>query len=739
MQEISAWGEKTQTEALRQIAGLCSAAWGLDLKLSGDRAGFTSQGSKPGDRGVLSCQGRIRGERVVVRAVVARAGPCPADAASLFGRLAGLGAPYRLLAPQQDEAAQEGLALEVSLPAEPLAPTRAASVGASLETVARLGRELQQGQLRPPTEGELRKQYQACQGVLELVEAWDLRHGQAPAELDAWAGGCADLLEGGASLAVVQSSPAELGPALAALAAELRRRGGSLGRLVQPGINTRSLLELAGKAPGVVTLPATSLSTAASPYEMGGEVETLLEGLGAQARPAVFTGGLSRLQAVFHGGQGAAHDPLRPVVTRPPELALDAVSRYAVLEAADRASWATPGAVEGALDEVRQATAHLAPPEAKRLIPLLARAAVARGRRGGAGGGAAELARRAGQAHETLGGLAPRPRARRSSPVQARQARLLSGPAVRHHLGRELVGQEAALDRLAARLATEALTRPPHQPLRYCVQGTPGTGKSESAALLARLLEIPYVNIDAASMPDYHTAASQLLGSGRGIVMSHLPGRLEQVAKHHAGAVVEVSDLDHAPARVRAPLADLFLQLLETGEAQSATGAGFSCVNLILVFSMNLPGGADEEVRKAIGFGGPPAEEQVLRNVMREIKLAFSGAFLSRVGRPILFAPLGREDLAAILERTLAKALAAGAERLGWGRPAVELDPGLGTRLAGALPREEDSLGARAVHEQGRLLAAQALSRLSQKKSPDQLQRLRAGCGPRGELELNAE
>jgi ATP-dependent Clp protease ATP-binding subunit ClpC len=271
------------------------------------------------------------------------------------------------------------------------------------------------------------------------------------------------------------------------------------------------------------------------------------------------------------------------------------------------------------------------------------------------------------------------------------------------------------------------------------VQGTPGTGKSESAALLARLLEIPYVNIDAASMPDYHTAASQLLGSGRGIVMSHLPGRLEQVAKHHAGAVVEVSDLDHAPARVRAPLADLFLQLLETGEAQSATGAGFSCVNLILVFSMNLPGGADEEVRKAIGFGGPPAEEQVLRNVMREIKLAFSGAFLSRVGRPILFAPLGREDLAAILERTLAKALAAGAERLGWGRPAVELDPGLGTRLAGALPREEDSLGARAVHEQGRLLAAQALSRLSQKKSPDQLQRLRAGCGPRGELELNAE
>ena len=138
--------------------------------------------------------------------------------------------------------------------------------------------------------------------------------------------------------------------------------------------------------------------------------------------------------------------------------------------------------------------------------------------------------------------------------------------------------------------------------MRYCAEGTPATGKSESTVLLAEWLGIPYICIDAASMSSSHTAAAQLLGSGRGIVGSYQSGRLEQAAKHHAGAVIEVSDLDHAVPEVRAAMADLFLQILENGEAQSATGAMFSCANLIFVFTMNLPGGQDAKVHQGIGF-----------------------------------------------------------------------------------------------------------------------------------------
>ena len=207
------------------------------------------------------------------------------------------------------------------------------------------------------------------------------------------------------------------------------------------------------------------------------------------------------------------------------------------------------------------------------------------------------------------------------------------------------------LTALANRLQNESLMRPDHQPLCYCAQGTPATGKSQSARLIAEFLGIPYVNIDAASIPDFYTASAQLLGSGRGIVNSYQAGRLEQAAKHYKGVLIEVSDLDHAKPQVRSSLADLFLQALENGEAQSATGEMFSVANCIFAFTINLPEGMDETIRKSIGFGEGPSENQIMKDVIRAVKGLFSSAFISRIGTPILFDPLSGNDVTEILVR----------------------------------------------------------------------------------------
>ncbi|MGA1871947.1 MAG: AAA family ATPase, partial [bacterium] len=261
----------------------------------------------------------------------------------------------------------------------------------------------------------------------------------------------------------------------------------------------------------------------------------------------------------------------------------------------------------------------------------------------------------------------------------------------------------------------EVLTRPLYQPIRYCAQGTPATGKSESASLLAQRLRIPYINIDAASMPDYHTAAAQLLGSGRGIVGSHQSGRLEQAAKHHTGVVVEISDLDHAPLSVRSTLADLFLQVLETGEAQSATGAMFSCANLIFAFTMNLPQGMDEQIYKGIGFNNYPSRCEVERRVADEIKNMLSSAFLSRVGMPILFEPLDGDALAVIVERVIKISIFNAAERLRCPIQDIILEEGLGKKVIVSLQTSITSFGARALLEHGRTVAAKALSAIQQR------------------------
>jgi ATP-dependent Clp protease ATP-binding subunit ClpA len=210
-------------------------------------------------------------------------------------------------------------------------------------------------------------------------------------------------------------------------------------------------------------------------------------------------------------------------------------------------------------------------------------------------------------------------------------------------------------------------------------------------------------------MPSSHTAAAQLLGSGRGIVGSHQSGRLEQAAKHHAGAVIEVSDLDHAVPEVRAAMADLFLQVLETGEAQSATGAMFSCAGLIFAFTMNLPGGLDEKVHRGIGFQNKPDAGEVRQRVVSELKIMLSGAFLSRVGTPILFKPLEGEALAAILSRALQKAILAAARRLHLDIQEVVLGPTTASLVLASLNTSVAAFGARTVLEHGRALAARAI------------------------------
>jgi ATP-dependent Clp protease ATP-binding subunit ClpA len=378
--------------------------------------------------------------------------------------------------------------------------------------------------------------------------------------------------------------------------------------------------------------------------------------------------------------------------------------------------------------------------EPERILPIVASRTVnawASGKKPGLPP-AASFATKVSGLSETLAGLSARPRAARSTDVQEHYAQVLTDSNLLAYLQEHLLAQDRALDQLAARLRMECLTRPRHQPLRYCAQGTPATGKSESAALLARRLGIPHINIDAASLPDYYTAAAQLLGSGRGIVGSYQSGRLEQAAKHHTGALIEVSDLDHATPQVRAVLGDLFLQVLETGEAQSAAGAMFSCANLIFAFTMNLPDGMDEAVRKGIGFNQAPSDQAVRARVAAEIKRLLSSAFLSRIGTPILFAPLSGEALAAIIERAIKSAVQSAVDRLHLAGSEVVIAEGVGARVVSVMEASISSFGARALLEHGRALAAQAVIELQQTYPSVTGQTLMVSASPDGRLMIKA-
>jgi hypothetical protein len=736
------WGRDGPRETLAQVADLSAKGLNLDL---GPMVGqsFLAEPKSKSRRGVQAVAGELLGtEAVSVRLKLVQ-GPAQGrvTCGALFGHLASLGEGVRLRPPEETADDQVALWAEIKVKATPLTLARSGAFLDELKRLDRLARDIQDQLPVAGASTDLAVAYADLEGVLEFVAPLEDGHQSLPTETTTWVRETLDFLAGSVSVALACPHPAGLDLALALLARESLETGESLGRLVRPTINPRELIELSRKAPGVMVVEAARLNLGANPYELGHEVQVMLSALSGAGRPVLFFGTFEELQGVLHGGPGGRNDPLEPVVRHAPDFPWRLLVDFAVGASARPQGGLPPSARAEVSRLVADSLSGLFPFEGRRLLPVIARRSVREWFRDQAGTvhAAESLVGLARRSTETLGGLAARPRAARSPGVAGRFIQVLTGPNLLNWFKAHLLGQDQALAELTTRLQTEVLTRPPHQPLRYCAQGPPGTGKSQSAVLLAQLLGVPYVNIDASSLPDVHMAASQLFGSGRGFVGSHRPGRLEVVARHHLGAVCEVSDLDHASPSVRAALPDMFLQIMETGEGQATQGHLFSCANIIFVFTLNLPGTGDEAVRKGIGFNHDPSAGDLKKNIVKEMKGLLSTAFLSRTGEPILFHPLDRGSLATIIERAVLTGLSSAALRFGDRVPDLKMEPDLGRRLLNQFDAALITFGARGLLENARSLAATAFLEMVGQGLEFANKTVRVSASEGGQLRLDLE
>jgi hypothetical protein len=671
---------------------------------------FHGERTKPG-AGIRSCHAELTDQGVISLQLELLAVPAGTRMpVAALAPLEEITKERRVLFTRNNQRADEfSIWLELPVEAQPLTITREAVF---LDELTRADEAAKKFQAELPLtydERDLDALYEGVSSFVAPVRGWG--PDCAAAGLD-WARETFDFLRAHCSVAVVAPYPILSDYCISALAAAAQECGTTLGQIVLPSVNAKTLVGLAREAPGTVVVPAERMSLGSSQYEIGNEIPALLSALTESATPLVFVGNRGQLQAVFHGGQGGANDPTKPIVRAAPNaVPLQDLARFAVRTAGRQVGGLSPKSEDRLTTHTLRAIEGR--PSADQLRTLRAVAShVVNGHDKGkqqTRDRSAAFATRLLHLEETLSGLPTKPRAARAAHVQERFRDVLTGSTLLRTLRESLIGQDAPLADLVDRLSAEILTRPLHQPLRYCAQGTPGTGKSESAVLLAAALRVPYINIDAPSMPDYYTAAAQLLGGGRGLVGSHQAGRLEQAAKHHAGAVVEVSDLDHALPTVRHALADLFLQVLETGEAQSGAGALFACSNIIFAFTMNLPQGQDEAVRIKMGFHDSISPSELRGRVTDAIKQCLSGAFLSRVGSPILFAPLSPAALATIAARAIDAAVRAAAERRGFALRDVILDDPVGATVVATMESDIISYGARVLFEHCRSMAARAV------------------------------
>ncbi len=727
--------------SLNQIATLISKCCSLEIEIDGDANSLCSVPKRRS--GIQSVAGAVVDSTVIHInfEIVRTRGQLRVPAGILFNRLSKLGEKCQIIKPPRKPADGEtSLWVELKAQATPMSLARESAFLAELEKLEELAVSIQHELPAPEFPHDLTDLFAKLEECgLHPVSPLELKEKSDEGMLR-WAQTTMECLNGDISVAIESALPIIENYALASLAHAAAGQGRVIGVLGEPTANPKAIIELARKAPGIIAVPAVRISLGTNPYEMNNEVQAMLSQLSLSASPVLFTGTQEQLQSVFSGGQGGRNDPLHPILRHAPEADMDKLVPFAVDRAGKIHGGISKSIIKLLADDILKALQSCDPGEQKRILPVIS----ARTVRVWAEGQQDPLpienyVSTMSSMSETLAGLTSKSRSHRSPGIQEHFQRILTDPELPVYLEEHLLAQDAALNTLVSRLRMECLTRPLHQPLRYCAQGTPGTGKSESAVLIASRLEIPYINIDAASMPDYYTAAAQLLGSGRGIVGSYQQGRLEQAAKHHRGALIEISDLDHAPASVRSVLADMFLQILETGEGQSAAGSMFSCANLIFAFTMNLPDGMDEICRKSIGFNPQLSRRDISARVTSEIKKMLSGAFLSRVGTPVIFDPLDGSALALILERTILKAVSSAAERTNLEISDVVLETGLGAAILASLELNITSFGARSLLEQGRMLAAEAFLELSRRQNPLRGRALRVSAVSNGKLAINPE
>ena len=738
------WGEAGPLETLEQVADLTGKFMSAPVDQSPDGSSFHILREKGKiNSGIQEVYGRITvGNKlqVLVQLVKFRSGIRVSD--NFVEGLLETFKEFQLADPPRScDPGQREIWFEFQGEATPLGPSRENAFLKKMETLNDTAKRLQAHIPVVLTDLGLDKIYKEHSEYLNPVYPCDVDSINGFSMIMEWATQNQALVAGQCSVAMVSPYPVLTDFGIAVMARVYLEKGSSLGRYVRTQLTPQSLLDVANKAPGTVVIPADRLTIGSNLYNIGSEVRAMFSSLDDMGKAIIFTGTYEELQSVLSGGQGGRSDPLEPVVRRVPDIPMKILVQFVVRTEGRHHGGLSRADEQKLVKKITDVLEKDSPAMQYRLLPkLVARVLGDRSRSpDGASVSLTSFRDQLKKPTETLSGLGRRPITARAPHVQEHFFQVLNDPGLIEFFKSRILGQDRALDQMITKLLDMVSTGKRHEPLCYLAEGTTGTGKSESARLLARALGIPLKSIDAASMADHYSANAKLRGSGRGIVGSYESGVLEKAAKDHLGVVVEVRDLDHAPTHIRKNLAADFLQILEEGEAETGTGAIFSCANLIFVFTINLPEGRDEKLRRGFGFGPKPSQSEVQSRAIKEVKALFSPAFLGRVGEPILFEDLTHETLSTIVEKTIVTAIQTAAKRYGAPIGEVVIEDSLGMAIVASSYLANAMLGARSFVQLGRSLVGKAFRRLLSSGTNPNGKNLTVSWKPKGDLEINID
>ena len=212
-----------------------------------------------------------------------------------------------------------------------------------------------------------------------------------------------------------------------------------------------------------------------------------------------------------------------------------------------------------------------------------------------------------------------------------------------------VVGQDEAVTAVAdAVLRARAGLKDPGRPIgSFIFLGPTGVGKTELCKTLAAALfdtEDNIVRLDMSEYMERHTVA-RLIGAPPGYVGYDEGGQLTEAVRRKPYSVVLFDEIEKAHSDVFNAL----LQILDDGRLTDSHGRTVDFKNTIIIMTSNL--GAQYMLDGILPSG--EFKEGVSESVMNTLRGHFRPEFLNRVDEVVLFKPLLREQIAAIVELML--------------------------------------------------------------------------------------
>ncbi len=232
-------------------------------------------------------------------------------------------------------------------------------------------------------------------------------------------------------------------------------------------------------------------------------------------------------------------------------------------------------------------------------------------------------------------------------------ARLLNLEA---ELGKNVIGQKEAISSLARAIRISRLgLSDERRPIgSFLFAGPTGVGKTALSLAVAESLfdgEEKIIRLDMSEYMEKHSV-SKLIGSPPGYVGYGDGNTLVERVRKKPYSVVLFDEIEKAHPEVL----NILLQILDEGRLSDSHERSADFRNTLIIMTSNI--GASKLSAVNVGFSGRDEEGEVSekkRSVRSEISKRLSPELMGRIDEIIVFSPLSRESLLAILDKEIKK------------------------------------------------------------------------------------